>query len=38
VYGIGRIDASAQIADRTVISALSWRGGGRLTRPPTRAW
>ena len=31
VYGIGRIDASGRIADRTVISALGWRGGERLT-------
>jgi hypothetical protein len=31
VYGIGRIDASGRIADRAVISALSWRGGDRLT-------
>jgi hypothetical protein len=31
VYGIGRIDASGRIADRTVISALGWRGGDRLT-------
>ena len=31
VYGIGRIDASGRIADRTVISALGWHGGERLT-------
>jgi len=31
VYGIGRIDASGRIADRTVISALGWRGGDQLT-------
>jgi hypothetical protein len=31
VYGIGRIDASGRIADRTVTSALGWRGGDRLT-------
>jgi hypothetical protein len=31
VFGIGRIDASGRIADRTVISALGWRGGDRLT-------
>jgi hypothetical protein len=29
--GIGRIDASGRIADRTVTSALGWRGGDRLT-------
>jgi hypothetical protein len=31
VYGIGRIDASGRIADRTVITALGWRAGDRLT-------
>jgi hypothetical protein len=31
VYGTGRIDASGRIADRTVISALGWSGGDRLT-------
>ena len=31
VYGIGRIDASGRIADRTVTSALGWSGGDRLT-------
>ena len=31
VYGIGRIDASGRIADRTVTSALGWAGGDRLT-------
>ena len=31
IYGIGRIDASGRIADRTVTSALGWRGGDRLT-------
>ena len=31
VYGIGRIDASGRIADRTVTSALGWSGGNRLT-------
>jgi len=31
VYGIGRIDASGRIADRTFTSALGWRGGDRLT-------
>ena len=31
VYGIGRIDASGRIADRTVISALGWCGGDRVT-------
>jgi bifunctional DNA-binding transcriptional regulator/antitoxin component of YhaV-PrlF toxin-antitoxin module len=30
VYGIGRIDASGRIADRTVTSALGWSGGDRL--------
>lgn len=40
VYGIGRIDASGRIADRTVTSALGWSAGDRLTltagdnRPP----
>ena len=31
VYGIGRIDSSGPIADRTVTTALGWRGGDRLT-------
>jgi len=31
VYGLGRIDASGRVADRTVISALGWLGGDRLT-------
>lgn len=26
VYGIGRIDSSGPIADRTVTTALGWRG------------
>lgn len=31
VYGVGRIDASGRVADRTVIEALGWRRGDRLT-------
>jgi len=31
VYGIARIDASGRICERTVIAALSWAGGDRLT-------
>ena len=31
VYGLGRIDSSGRIADRTVTTALGWRGGDRLT-------
>ena len=31
VYGLGRIDASGRVADRTVTRALGWRGGDRLT-------
>ena len=31
VYGIGRVDASGRIADRSVTSALGWSGGDRLT-------
>lgn len=31
VYGLGRIDASGRVADRTVLGALGWRGGDRLT-------
>jgi hypothetical protein len=27
VYGLGRIDASGRVADRTVTCALGWRGG-----------
>jgi hypothetical protein len=30
VYGIGRIDSSGRIADRTVTTALGWRAGDRL--------
>ena len=30
-YGLGRIDASGRIADRTVIEALGWQGGDLLT-------
>jgi hypothetical protein len=48
VYGIGRIDSSGRIADRTVTTALGWAGGDRLTltadagvvtaRPTRAAW
>lgn len=31
VYGFGRIDASGRVADRSIIRALGWRGGDRLT-------
>ena len=31
VYGLGRIDASGRVADRTVTCALGWRDGDRLT-------
>jgi hypothetical protein len=31
LYGFGRIDASGRVADRTIISALGWRPGDRLT-------
>ena len=31
VYGLGRIDASGRVADRTISCALGWRGGDRLT-------
>jgi hypothetical protein len=31
VDGLGRIDASGRVADRTVTSALGWHGGERLT-------
>ena len=31
VYGIGRIDSSGRIADRTAIDALGWQGGDWLT-------
>ena len=30
VYGLGRIDASGRVADRTVTRALGWRRGDRL--------
>ena len=45
VYGIGRIDSSGRIADRTVTTALGWADGDRLiltaeagvaTSPPRR--
>jgi bifunctional DNA-binding transcriptional regulator/antitoxin component of YhaV-PrlF toxin-antitoxin module len=35
VYGIGRIDSSGRVADRTVIDALGWRAGDRLTLTAT---
>ena len=31
MYGIGRIDASGRISDRTVTQALGWSGSDRLT-------
>jgi len=31
VYGLGRIDASGRVADRTVTRALGWHDGDRLT-------
>jgi bifunctional DNA-binding transcriptional regulator/antitoxin component of YhaV-PrlF toxin-antitoxin module len=31
VYGLGRVDSSGRVADRTVIGALGWRPGDRLT-------
>jgi hypothetical protein len=31
VYGLARVDRSGRVADRTVTSALGWRGGDRLT-------
>jgi bifunctional DNA-binding transcriptional regulator/antitoxin component of YhaV-PrlF toxin-antitoxin module len=31
VYGIGRVDSSGRVADRTVIGTLGWRPGDRLT-------
>jgi hypothetical protein len=31
VYGLARVDRSGRIADQTVIGALGWRGGDRLT-------
>ncbi len=31
VYGLGLIDASGRVADRTVTCALGWSGGDRLT-------
>ncbi|HEX5113671.1 MAG TPA: AbrB/MazE/SpoVT family DNA-binding domain-containing protein [Pseudonocardiaceae bacterium] len=36
VYGMGRIDASGRIGDRTVTHALGWRPGDRLTLTATR--
>lgn len=30
-YGLGRVDSSGRVADRTVIGALGWRPGDRLT-------
>ena len=35
VYGMGRIDASGRVADRTVIRALNWLPGDRLTLTAT---
>jgi hypothetical protein len=31
VWGLGRVDASGRVGDRTVTGALGWRGGERLT-------
>ncbi len=31
IYGFGRIDVAGQVADRTVVSAVGWRRGDRLT-------
>jgi bifunctional DNA-binding transcriptional regulator/antitoxin component of YhaV-PrlF toxin-antitoxin module len=31
VYGTGRMDESGRVADRTMIGALGWRPGDRLT-------
>ncbi|TCO61078.1 AbrB/MazE/SpoVT family DNA-binding domain-containing protein [Actinocrispum wychmicini] len=31
IYGMGRMDASGRIADRTVTHALGWHAGDRLT-------
>jgi hypothetical protein len=31
VYGLGRIDTSGRVGDRTVTSALGWHAGDRLT-------
>lgn len=31
IYGLGRIDASGRVADRTVTQALGWHPGDRLT-------
>lgn len=30
-YGLGRIDGSGRVADRSVLLALGWRAGDRLT-------
>jgi hypothetical protein len=30
-YGLGRIDESGRVADRTITSALGWHAGDRLT-------
>ena len=38
VYGLGRVDASGRVADRTVTGALGWRGGDRLTLTASAAW
>ena len=35
VYGMGRLDASGRVADRSVIRALSWLPGDRLTLTAT---
>jgi bifunctional DNA-binding transcriptional regulator/antitoxin component of YhaV-PrlF toxin-antitoxin module len=31
IYGMGRIDASGRVADRTITQALGWQPGDRLT-------
>lgn len=34
VHGMGRLDASGRITDRTVLSALGWRAGHRFAAAP----
>ncbi len=31
MYGLGRVDSSGRVGDRSVVAALGWRHGDRLT-------
>src|SRR6266702_2382041 len=37
VYGMGRVDSSGRVSDRSITACLGWRPGERLTLTATRA-